>query len=51
MRVFIAPSANSNEKVYKFNYEAVKLALKHALAKTPTIDEIIAKKETKHPFE
>lgn len=49
--VFIAPSANSNAKIYKFNYEATKLALRNAMAKAPTIDEIIAKKETKHPFE
>jgi 5,6,7,8-tetrahydromethanopterin hydro-lyase len=49
--VFIAPTANSNEKVYKFNYEATKIAIKCAVEKTPTIDEIIAKKETKHPFE
>ena len=49
--VFIAPTANSNEKVYKFNYEATKLAIKNAINGTPTIDEIIAKKETAHPFE
>jgi len=49
--VFIAPTANSNEKIYKFNYEATKIAIKCAIEKTPTIDEIIAKKETKHPFE
>jgi 5,6,7,8-tetrahydromethanopterin hydro-lyase len=49
--VFIAPSANSNAKVYKYNYEATKLAIKNAMKATPTIDEIIAKKETKHPFE
>ncbi len=49
--VFIAPSANDNKKIYKNNYEAVKLAIKNAMKKTPTIDEIIAKKETKHPFE
>ncbi len=49
--VFIAPSANSKEKIYKFNYEATKLAIKNAVNGTPTIDEIIAKKETKHPFE
>lgn len=49
--VFIAPSANSKEKIYKFNYEATKIAIKSAVEKTPTIDEIIAKKETKHPFE
>jgi 5,6,7,8-tetrahydromethanopterin hydro-lyase len=49
--VFIAGSANDNKKIYKFNYEAVKLAIKNAMKKTPSMDEIIAKKETKHPFE
>jgi 5,6,7,8-tetrahydromethanopterin hydro-lyase len=49
--VFIAPSANSNAKIYKNNYEATKQAIKNAVKGQPTIDEIIAKKETKHPFE
>ncbi|MFM8271566.1 MAG: formaldehyde-activating enzyme [Gemmata sp.] len=49
--VFIAPSANDNKKIYKNNYEAVKLAVRNAMKKSPSIDEIIAKKETKHPFE
>jgi 5,6,7,8-tetrahydromethanopterin hydro-lyase len=49
--VFIAPSANDNKKIYKNNYEATKLAIKNAVRKSPTIDEIIAQKETKHPFE
>ena len=49
--VFIAGSANDNKKIYKNNYEATKLAIKNAMKQTPTIDEIIAKKETKHPFE
>jgi 5,6,7,8-tetrahydromethanopterin hydro-lyase len=49
--VFIAPTANDNKKIYKNNYEAVKLALKNALTRSPSIDEIIAQKETKHPFE
>ena len=49
--VFIAPTANDNKKIYKNNYEATKLAIKNAMKATPTIDEIIAKKETKHPFE
>ena len=49
--VFIAASANDNKKIYKNNYEATKLAIKNAMKATPTIDEIIAKKETKHPFE
>lgn len=49
--VFIAPTANSNPKIYKNNYEATKLAIKNAVKSSPGIDEIIAKKETKHPFE
>ena len=49
--VFIAPTANDNKKIYKNNYEATKLAIKNAMKKIPSIDEIIAKKDTKHPFE
>ncbi len=49
--VFIAPSANDNKKIYKNNYEAVKLAIKRAMKNEPKIDEVIAGKETKHPFE
>lgn len=49
--VFIDSKANDNKRIYKFNYEATKLAIKNAMKSTPTIDEIIAKKETKHPFE
>ena len=49
--LFIDAKANDNKKIYKYNYEATKLAIKNAMKGTPTIDEIIAKKETKHPFE
>ena len=49
--VYISPSANSNAKIYKNNYEATKQAIKNAVKGEPKIDEIIAKKETKHPFE
>jgi 5,6,7,8-tetrahydromethanopterin hydro-lyase len=49
--VFIAASANDNKKIYKNNYEATKLAIRNAMKKSPTIDEIIKQKETKHPFE
>jgi 5,6,7,8-tetrahydromethanopterin hydro-lyase len=49
--VFIDAKANDNAKIYKYNYEATKIAIKNAMKGTPTIDEIIAKKETKHPFE
>ena len=49
--VYIGTTANSKAKIYKNNYEAVKLAIRKAMANEPKIDEIIAKKETKHPFE
>jgi len=49
--VFIAGNANDNAKIYKNNYEAVKLAIARALKNEPKIDEVIAKKETQHPFE
>ena len=44
-------SAEDNAKIYKYNYEATKLAIKRAMKGEPKIDEIIAKKDTaKHPF-
>ena len=49
--VFIDAKANDDKRIYKFNYEATKLAIRNAMKATPTIDEIIAKKDTKHPFE
>lgn len=49
--VFIAGSANDNKKIYKNNFEATKLAIKNAMKKSPSIDEIIKAKDTKHPFE
>ena len=49
--VFIAGNANDNAKIYKNNYEATKLAIERAMKNEPKIDEIIAKKETAHPFE
>jgi 5,6,7,8-tetrahydromethanopterin hydro-lyase len=49
--VFIDGKADDNKKIYKFNYEATKLAIKNAMKASPSIDEIIAKKDTKHPFE
>jgi len=49
--VFIHWEAADNAKIYKYNYEATKMAIKNAMAGAPKIDEIIAKKETAHPFE
>jgi 5,6,7,8-tetrahydromethanopterin hydro-lyase len=49
--VFIEWDAEDKDKVYKYNYEAVKLALRRAFKKEPTIKEILAGKEkAKHPF-
>jgi 5,6,7,8-tetrahydromethanopterin hydro-lyase len=49
--VFIHWDAADNAKIYKYNYEATKLAIARAMKGEPKIDEIIAKKETAHPFE
>ena len=49
--VFIHPAAADDNKIYQYNYEATKLAIKNAVKGEPKIDEIIAKKETAHPFE
>ena len=49
--VFIDGKANDNAKIYKNNYEAVKLSIQRAMKNEPGIEEVIAKKATKHPFE
>src|SRR5215210_113925 len=46
--VFIHWDASDNSKIYKYNYEATKLAIKRAMSNEPKMDEIIAKKETAH---
>ena len=49
--VFIHWQAKDDAKIYQFNYEATKLAIKGAMKGEPKIDEILAKKDTaKHPF-
>src|SRR6516225_8245396 len=49
--VFIHWQAKDDNKIYQFNYEATKAAIKSAMAGEPKIDEILAKKDTaKHPF-
>ena len=48
--VFIHPQAKDDTKIYDFNYEATKRAIKGAMRGEPKIDEIIAKKGSKHPF-
>jgi 5,6,7,8-tetrahydromethanopterin hydro-lyase len=49
--VFIHPKASDDNKIYQYNYDATKLAIKSAMKGEPKIDEILAKKDTvKHPF-
>jgi len=49
--VFIHPEAKDNNKIYQYNYDATKMAIKNAMKNEPKIEEILAKKDTvKHPF-
>jgi formaldehyde-activating enzyme len=49
--VLIQPDAKNNDKIYKNNYEAMKLAIRRAFTKEPSIDEILSEKDSvKHPF-
>ena len=49
--VFIHWEAKDDDKIYQYNYDATKLAIKRAMNSEPKIDEILAKKDTaKHPF-
>jgi 5,6,7,8-tetrahydromethanopterin hydro-lyase len=49
--VFIHWDAADDAKIYQYNYEATKLAIKCAMAGEPKIADITAKKDSvKHPF-
>lgn len=49
--VFIHPAAQDNKKIYQYNYEATKLAIKNAMTGKPTVAEMLAgKDQAKHPF-
>lgn len=49
--VFIHPAAKDDEKIYQYNYEATKLAIKRAINEEPSINEILDKKDSaEHPF-
>src|SRR5262245_50311522 len=49
--VFIHWEAKDNDKIYKNNYEATKLAIQRAMRSEPKIEEVLARKDTlKHPF-
>ena len=48
--VFIHWAAADDKKIYQYNYDATKMAIKNAIRQEPKIDAIIAKKEDRHPF-
>ncbi|QJW95517.1 formaldehyde-activating enzyme [Frigoriglobus tundricola] len=49
--VFIHWDAADDAKIYQYNYEATKLAIKCAMTGEPKVADITAKKDTvKHPF-
>jgi len=49
--VFIHPAAEDDKKIYQYNYEATKEAIAAAIGGKPSVDEMIAGKDTaEHPF-
>jgi 5,6,7,8-tetrahydromethanopterin hydro-lyase len=49
--VFIHWEAADDKKIYQYNYNATKLALKRAMKDEPSAEEMLAKKDSaKHPF-
>lgn len=49
--VLIQSDAKDNDKLYKNNYEAMRLAIRRAFTGEPSIDEILNEKDSvEHPF-
>ena len=49
--VFIHWEAADDKKIFQYNYDATKQAIASAMKNQPSVDEMIAKKDTaKHPF-
>jgi 5,6,7,8-tetrahydromethanopterin hydro-lyase len=49
--VFIHPQAADDRKIYDYNYQATKDAIKSAMTGKPSVDEILAGKDkAAHPF-
>ena len=49
--VFIHWDAADDKKIYQYNYEATKLAIERAMKNEPSVDEVIAKRDSAaHPF-
>ena len=49
--VFIHWEAADDKKIYEYNYESTKLAIKCAMTGKPTADEMLAGRTQKHPFQ
>ena len=48
--VFIHWEAEDDAKIEQYNYQATKESIERAIAGTPTVDEVLAQKNTEHPF-
>lgn len=49
--VFIHWEAADDKKIYEYNYEATKLAISNAMSNTPSVEEMLAQKDTaEHPY-
>jgi 5,6,7,8-tetrahydromethanopterin hydro-lyase len=49
--VFIHPEADDDKKIYQFNLQATKDAIRNAMTGKPTVEEMLAgKDQAKHPF-
>lgn len=49
--VYVHPAAKDEDKIFKHNYEATKLAIKRAMAGEPKVEEVLEKKDTAvHPL-
>ena len=48
--VFIHPAAADNKKIYDYNYAATKQAIANAMTGKPNADEMLAGKDSDHPF-
>src|SRR5262249_38186404 len=49
--VFIHWEAKDNKKIYDYNYRATKESISRAIKGQPTVDSVVAQKDTaKHPF-
>ncbi|APZ92043.1 formaldehyde-activating enzyme [Fuerstiella marisgermanici] len=49
--VFIHWDASDDKKIYEYNYEATKQAIERAMKNEPSIDDVLAQRDTAdHPF-